>query len=190
MNVNAPEVFKEIAAAVSVAKLAYLQTIDPLITGVHFEYGHYTDIRERLKAKGQTSKQSRYPLICLFEDYRVRKGVPGVTGTADLKLIILHTSSDKVTREQREQKVFTPILRPLYEELIKQIARHKSVMAYSAMSIKHDMIERPHWGDPGLYSNDSYLFGDILDGIELNNLQLQLFLKSCESSGKKRLQVA
>ena len=73
MNVSAPQVFKEIVTAVSAAKLLSLQAIDPLITGVHFEYGHYTDIRERLKAKGQAAKRSRYPLVCMFEDYRVRK---------------------------------------------------------------------------------------------------------------------
>jgi hypothetical protein len=50
---------------------------------------------------------------------------------------------------------------------------------YDETQIKHDQINRPHWGDPALYKNDGYLFPDVLDGIELANLQLETFLQTC-----------
>ncbi len=178
-QVKISEVMKDIVAKVSAKKLSYLQTIDPLITGVHFEYGHYTDIRERLIAKDKIADPGKYPLVCMFEDFRVRKGTAGLTGIADLKMIILYYSKKDITRQQREDTVFTPILYPVYYELLRQINVSGKFMVYSQDQIKHDMIARPHWGDPALYANAAYLFGDVLDGIELNNLQLTTFLDNC-----------
>ena len=175
------DVFRDVVAKVSTALLAQLQAVDSLITGVHYEYGHYTDIQERLTAKGKTDKQQRFPLICLFEDYRIRHGVPqkGTTGLTDLKLIILHSSKNTVTRQWREDNVFRPILYPIYFEFLKQLKNSGMFSIYDVSMIQHDQINRPHWGDPGLYKNDSYLFGDVLDGIELSNLQLTVFLSNC-----------
>lgn len=173
------DILKEVVQATSTKLLSELQLVDPLITGVHFEYGHYTDIQERLTAKGKTSKNDRYPLICLFEDFKIRHNKPGLTGIGEMKLIILHYSKNTITREQRETNVFRPILYPIYYEFLHQLKVSGKFNIYDENKIIHDQINRPHWGDPGLYKNDSYLFGEVLDGIELNNLQLETYLKNC-----------
>lgn len=176
------EVIGSVVAATSTKLLTTLQAVDPLISGVHYEYGHYTDIRERLTKKGQVAKTDKYPLICLFEDFRIRHGATtsGLTGIADLKIIILYPSSNEVTREWREINVFRPILYPIYFEFLRQLKNCGHFNIYNIDEIQHDQINRPHWGDPSLYKNDSYLFGDILDGIELTNLNLETYLKNCQ----------
>lgn len=181
---SAKQQFGDVVRAVSSALTPSLQNVDPLITGVHYEYGHYTDIQERLIAYSKTAskKQDRYPLIAVFEDDRVvhqRKGVYGVTG---MKVLILALSNPNYTREQREETTFKPILFPIYEELLKQIWMSGHFMVYSPDQIRHTQINRPHWGDPSLYSNESYLFGDVLDGIELSNLELTIYLQTCEAA--------
>lgn len=177
--VNISSVIKEVVAATSVKMLAELQAVDPLITGIHFEFGHHNDIRERLTAKSKTAKTAMYPLIALFEDFRVKRGKLGTSGIADMKIIILHFSKNTYTRQQREDLVFTPILFPIYNEFLRQLKINGKFMIYDETLIQHDMIKRPHWGDPALYENTSYLFGEILDGIELNNLELTTFLSNC-----------
>lgn len=175
------DVIRDIVAATSAVLLSQLQLVDPLITGVYFEYGHYNDIRERLTTKDKQAATAvkRYPLIALFEDFKLRKGTEGLTGITDLKMIILYPSRNDVTRIQREATVFRPILYPIYNELLKQFKVSGKFSIYDTTLIKHDQINRPHWGDPGLYGNNSYLFNDVLDGIELNNLQLTTFLNNC-----------
>lgn len=171
--------FKDITGKISDKLIDGLKTVDPLITGVHFDYGHYTDIQERLIAKGKTNKSERYPMIWLIEDYRTRHLQEGLTGISDLKIMILHLSKNTVTREWREENVFKPILYPIYYEFLKQIKLNGNFLVYDETKIQHDEIKRPHWGDPKLYKNESYLFTDVLDGIEITNMQLKIFLETC-----------
>ena len=181
-QINISEVIRdEVVSNVSDELLATLQLIDPLIEGVHFMYGHYNDIRERLTTmnKTETYATRRFPLIALFEDYRVRVGKTGLTGIGNLKIIILYPTKKDYTREQRESITFQPVLIPIYNSFLKWLKLCGKFMIYDETKIQHDMIKRPHWGDPGLYENNGYLLNDILDGIELSNLELTTFLKNC-----------
>lgn len=174
------ELIGNVVAATSTALLTELQAVDPKITQIWYEYGHYPDIRERLIARSKAAPANyRYPLIALFEDFRIRKSQIGIFGIAEMKLIILYSSKKDITREQREQDVFRPILYPIYSEFLTQLKKSGKFMIYDETRIQHDQINRPHWGDPALYKNDSYIFNEVLDGIEINNLQLTTNLKNC-----------
>lgn len=171
------DIIGEVVASTEAKLLTALQAVDSKITGINYLYGHYNDVRERLGQYGKTEKNSRYPLIVLFEDFRIVNRVLGLTGIADVKIIILHTSSKDFTREQRESLVFKPILVPIYDEFLKQLKLSGHFMQYGPF--RHNRIDRPHWGDPVLYGNNGYLLNDILDGIELSDLQLQTYLPNC-----------
>jgi len=173
----ADDLIRQVVNATSVKVLATLQAVDPLITAVHYQYGHYNDVKERLLQKGKTDKPNRYPLIVLFEDFRVLNRVPGIFGIADVKIIILHTSSKSYTRQQREDSVFNPVLVPIYEAFLTQLRVRGFFMQYGPF--KHTRIDRPHWGDPGQYQNNGYLFDEVLDGIELSDLTLQTYFNNC-----------
>lgn len=177
------DIFGEIVARVSAKLLAQLQAVDPAITGVHYQYGHYTDIQERLITFGKgTSRNQRFPLICVFEDEKIEHRREGFFGMAKKKILILAQTTATRTRVQREEEVFKPILYPIYEELLTQIFKSGKFNVYSEDQIEHSQINRPHWGDPGIYRNEKYLFTDVLDGIELSNLNLQTYLKTCEAA--------
>lgn len=176
------DVIGEVVAKTSTKLLTQLQLVDPLITGIHYEYGHITDIRERITEKMKTTTNSVdiSPMIILIEDFKVIKGRQvGITGITDMKIIILHYSKKDITRVQREVSVFRPVLWPIYNEILNQLRLDGRFSIYDVTKIQHDMIARPHWGDPGLYGNDAYLLDGIFDGIELSNLQLTTFLNNC-----------
>lgn len=171
------EIFRSIVAKTSAKLLTQLQTVDPMITAIHYDFGHYNDVRERLIQKGKTAQDQRYPLVVLFEDFRQGNRVLGLDSIGDVKIIILHLTRKDYTRQQRETIVFNPVLVPIYDELLKQMKYSGNFMQYGPF--RHDRIDRPHWGDPGLYANGGYLLNDVLDGIELSNLQLQTYLPTC-----------
>lgn len=173
------DIMRDVVSAVSVNLLTQLQIAEPLTKAVHYDYGHYTDIRERLVAKGKSAPDEKYPRVILFEDHRIKHGQEGLTGIADMKLIIVHPSKNTVTRQWREDNVFRPILYPIYFEFLKQLKASGKFQIYDVTKIQHDQINRPHWGDPGLYKNEGYLLNDILDGIEIANLQLITYLDNC-----------
>lgn len=172
------EVLKTCVTRAGVKLLSKLQAIDPKVTGINFEYGHYTDIQSRLQ---QYSMEHRniYPLFCLFEDFKTERGVEGLDGVSKLTAILLWPSKSTYTREQREAISFVPVLYPCYKEILKQIKYCGQFNVYDESMIKHAQVNRPHWGDPVLFEVDGYLFGAALDGIELADLQLETYLQNC-----------
>lgn len=172
------DVIRDIVAATSTVLLSQLQETDPLITGVHFKYGHINDIRERITTDMKNGINF-CPFVCLIEDYRIIKKDEGLTGVADLKLLILYYSKPDITRQQREDNVFRPILYPIYNELLRQFKLSGKFQIYDVTKIQHEHINRPHWGDPGLYGNKEYPLTGVFDGIEISNLQLTTFLQNC-----------
>lgn len=182
-NVSIKYIFGQVVRKVSDKLLITLQEYDGMITGVHYEFGHYNDIQERLIAysKDPEKKQDRYPLVAVFEDDAITHREEGFFGVTNMKVLILHTSKDSITRVQREATTFARVLYPIYEELLRQIWLSGKFHVYSPDQIQHTQINRPHWGDPALYGPNGYLFTDILDGIELNNLSLKTYLSTCDT---------
>lgn len=170
------DVLRDVVAATSTVLLTTLQAVDPLITGIKFEYGHKNDINERIIAYGN-QRINFCPMVCLFEDYKLKHGDKNLTGITNLIMVIIYYSKPDITRVQREENVFRPILYPVYLELLNQLKLSGAFSIYDVTSIKHDQINRPHWGDPELYKE--YPLKGVFDGIELNNLQLTTFLKTC-----------
>jgi hypothetical protein len=163
---------------VDILKDVVKATAKALKKDITFEYGHYTDIIERIQAYSKNNKNV-YPLICWFEDSPIQHGAEGLDGVAIPQMIILSPSPGDRTREQRETLVFRPILYPIYWEFLRQLKLSGKFQIYDETKIKHVQINRPHWGNPSLYKNEGYLFNQALDGIELQKLELPTYLKTC-----------
>lgn len=170
------DIMRDIVAKVSERVIPELARAQPTITGVQCLVGHHNEIRNRLVAQ----KSGKYPLIAVFQDFVERKGDISGYPTVDLQLIILYYTQKTSYTEDRYDKVFKPILYPIYDELLTQIIKHPEVAIISPNRIEHDKIDRPHWGDPGTYGNKEYLLDDVLDGIELRNLKLVLQKIKCK----------
>ena len=170
------DVFRDVVAATSVSLLTTLQAVDATITKVWFEYGHRADVNERIITY---SKQgvNFCPMVILFEDYKVTRGEVGYTGITNLVIMIIYHTKIAATRVQREADVFRPILYPIYNELLYQLKIDGRFSIYDETKVSHDMIPRPHWGDPDLYKE--YPLKGVFDGIEISNLQLKTFLNNC-----------
>lgn len=177
-EVRLNEIIGNVVARTSTKVLAKLQQTDALITGISYEYGHLKDVKERLAAKRLAAPSSRrYPLIWLVEDFDIDNGQVGLTGISRVKIMILHNTDKAYTRQQREAKVFLPVLIPIYNEFFVQMKVVGSFMQYGPFN--HKRIDRPHWGNPAEWSNKGYLFDEPLDGIEISDLNLQIYLANC-----------
>ena len=163
--------------------LQFIQRKEPKATDIHFDYGHYPDMQQKLLQLAKNQPQDRFPLIAVFEDFRVSHNRTGLSGNARFTMIIVTLSRPEYKRDQRDIETFDPILRPVYTCFLKQLKRSGKFLIYDETSIVFDSVDRPHWGDPKLYKNErenqSYIFGSCLDGIELQ-IQLPTLLKTCQ----------
>ena len=178
------DIFSDIVTKVSAAKddtgktlTERLQAVQSTITGVHYLVGHYTEIKARLEglSKMTAGRYDKYPLIALFQDFvETRGNSGGYYGEVTLQLMILYHTNKSDYTEDRYTKVFKPILYLIYEELMRQIHKSTKTVTQSIDLIKHDKIDRPHWGNPAIYGPDGYILSDVLDGIEIRNLKLPI----------------
>ncbi len=126
---------------------------------------------------GQTAAKKKYPLIWLPMDITERYSNDNSFGVS-VRLIICHATDSNYTTAKRYEHSFTPVLQPIYEELLKQISLSSDIADSSEYMIDHQKTDRVHWGKSALISQDGQGL-DFVDAIEIENLQLNLKFKNC-----------
>ncbi|MDR2653165.1 MAG: hypothetical protein LBC68_12800 [Prevotellaceae bacterium] len=151
-------------------------------SGVFYQFGHIVEIDNILKTMSQTNEQreKKYPSILLLQDFLEKKGTQtGIDVEVNLQLLIV-TGSDKDYRVSvRYEKIFKPILYPIYECLMKVLKRDGR-LANGYGEIAHNKIDRPNISGFSIVvrGQTKQLFYDCLDAIEINNLNLKI-KKTC-----------
>ena len=131
------------------------------------------------KDRSRSNADWKYPLIYLLQPFTESRGKkPGVYAeTSSLKMYIIHQTSkdDKIT--DRETKVLKPVLNPIYYALMKEIAYCTRIMESDEDLIPHDYTFLPYKGSEANPSKNT--LNDTVDAIELANLKLNFYLKTC-----------
>src|SRR5690242_4648687 len=97
---------------------AVVQAVDTVLfptlgKHIYYMYGHPQEIVNRLQAltNSPQSKDKKYPLVALFQDFRVVRGDKLTWyGTASLNLVIATLTEPKYYAEDRYTKNFKPLL--------------------------------------------------------------------------------
>jgi hypothetical protein len=131
------------------------------------------------KDKSQTYRFQKYPLIALFQDFAEVKGPIGFEREVNLHLIIAKGTKSEYKAKDRYEHNFKPFLYPVYESLLEEINREKRFQTYGSNRIEHTKWDRLFWGRNGLFGNQSNVFNDFLDVIEIKNLKLKINLETC-----------
>lgn len=176
------DILAPIVAKVSDKLLDQLQAFDPVITAVHYDYGHPLEIIETLSQKSKTEEYlyKKYPLVTLFLDADLQRGRNiGVYGKFRLHMAIIRGTDPTYKAKQRDDYNFKPVLMPIYLEFMRQLKASKSFSILDESLIPHDPINRYYWGKQGLYGNEGNIFNDHVDCIEIKNLELELNINYC-----------
>jgi len=176
---------EELAAIVSIVSeklLASLKEVDTNITGVHFRQGHPKEIIQELKklSEGLTTKTERYPAVWLFRDFEENMSPrPGIYADATVRIFIATRTDPNYNSEKRKEKSFKPVLYPIYFEFMRQLelSGKFSVSGHEMQPVRK--IDHYFWGRQGLFEKEGNFFTDWIDCIELENLNLQTYLKKC-----------
>lgn len=142
---------------------------------LHFMQGNIAEVNARLQemTNSPQHKGKKYPLFVLFRD--IKEGLNeerfGLSTAFNAKFAIFTLTNPKYTSDQREEKTFTPILRPILEEIINQISKSK---AFGMPTVKQMKIEKWDCFFYGSSQNNKNPFGDYLDAIEVPSISLVL----------------
>lgn len=175
------DVVKAAVDKVRTALLGQLQTADPVIQTVHYQYGHRRELLETLLQMRGNAAYDKYPLIYLVTDFRERRGQEaGIYADVTLNIIIAHQTTATYRAAERMQNVFKPVLYQLYYALLEELAAISHT--YSEDMLPHDKWDRYYWGRSNISAGVEHqenALQDFVDAIEIVNLNLKLDYKNC-----------
>lgn len=133
----------------------------------YYLYGHPLEIMKILseKSANDTLKFEKYPLIVLFQDFK--EGITLTGRDVPLNIAIITETRQDYTAAERYNDTFKNTIYPIWDLLIKYIKRSKYID--NKMELTYDKTDRLYWG-----KNNSNLFNDFIDAIEIENLKLQI----------------
>lgn len=168
------DILRDDVALVSAALMPQFNDLNRGIQQISYLHGPIKEINNKLTAatKDPSQKVLKYPLVILFQPFEEGRGTDnGVDTTDNIRIIIVTETLPEIFTEERYAVNFVPILRPIYDELLNQLALDERVMAANVSLIQHTKVEWPFWDD----GNDKNPFNDRLDIIEIKGLKLKIY---------------
>ena len=112
----------------------------------------------------------RYPIIALQHDFEQDPVSFKGTELKGLKLYIITLSRPEYIAEQRKELIFKPILYPIRDLFIQEIARSGYFEQQSNEEVLEviTLTDRYYWGSSKVMGNDANTFLDWVDSIEID----------------------
>jgi hypothetical protein len=152
------------------------------IEQINFQHGHKIELIETLYQmdKSPTERFNKYPLVWLVQDLTEEIGKEtGVYAEVSLSIIIAHHTEHSHKIGTRMEKVFKPVLYPIYYQLLEYLSRSARVIEGNDEMIRHRKIDRSYWGRNAVGGNDKLKLEDYVDAIELENISLKINFSNC-----------
>ena len=173
------KMFDEIVREVNHEVLPALKSEYDHIQQVGYMYGHWKEICIKLQdmTKHPTERYKKFPLIIVLEDLPVDCGDQLETTT--LQILILNHTSNLYDSIERQAKIFDLVLYPIYQELLKQIAKSSFFTQIHPSKIKHRRIDRKFFGREEIYGNAANIPYEYVDAVQMQNVQLTINKQYC-----------
>lgn len=165
----APEIFRSVF---DIVKVNVKNNID---VDIYYDYGTIDEIVGRLTEKDRNfnNKTKKYPLVWFlidgFLEFEVNNPATSSDTLKNLTIVICKETKAEFTSAERYNNNIVPILRPIYEELMKQL---KQTSFFSSKDYSHKMYENIYWGKNGLFGVSGNVLNDRVDAILIENLDL------------------
>lgn len=171
-----PTIFEDIVKEVSANLRADLSR------EVQFLFGSYTHIRQRLASKDKSdgNKEVKYPLIALIYSFEESYANESSNFDVSLNFLICTESQNQLYSEDRYSQNYLPILYPIYAEFISVIEKSRYFKKYRGHGIPHIKIDDLHMGEESGNSKVAYTLPDVVDGIWIKDMKLQVLPNACQ----------
>ena len=141
---------------------------------VYYDFGHHEEIIRNMKFKDEApSKPLKYPLIWLVTPFQESIHSMGLYATATLHLVIANDTNNVYSMPERRDKIFLPILYPIWAELMKQLQNSKrfqisGIPEHEKMDLQYAKV-----------TEGKNLFNEYVDVIDITKLKLVVHNKNC-----------
>lgn len=154
-----------------------------LIQQIRYSKSSFDELIETLAQEDKSSvgRFTKYPLIHLVQDVSIERGGDiGFYGLTNLNIIFIHQTRQAYKTQEREDKVFKPVLWPIYYEFMEQLKMSAWITNTWQVTgeFRHRVTERGFWGTRQLQASKNIL-NDYVDAIEVQNLSIKINYSNC-----------
>lgn len=139
---------------------------------LNFQYGYVHELNETLIAYSKTKDHSilKFPLFWVAQPFTVDHGDMGYYGTINnFRAFIIMETSRNYKAEERMEKVFKPIIYPIYWEWLTQLKKSKVFKIQAIETLRHSTTDRYYWGN-----DQQSVLNDIVDVMEISKFPLTI----------------
>lgn len=183
------DIIEEVVQSTSDVVLSTIKANETAATGssliqqIRYSKSSFDELIETLfqEDKSSTGRFKKYPLVHLVQDVSVERGGDiGFYGNVNLNIIFIHQTLQTYKTQERSDKVFKPVLWPIYYEFMEQLKRSSWITNTWQVTgeFRHRVTEHGFWGTRQLQASKNIL-NDYVDAIEVQNLQLKINYSNC-----------
>lgn len=150
---------------------------------INYVYGNSQYVKERLTelTQGNRSQEFKFPLIALFVPLTEQRGTAEYHSKAKLRILIACSTDPRWNNEQRKHISFERILRPIYEQFLKNLLADPRVKRPYNGGLPHEYSENYSYGRYGAYDSTGEKLRDSIDAINITNLEIIIKNHNCTS---------
>lgn len=154
-----------------------------LIQQVRYSKSSFDELIETLaqEDKSNVGRLTKYPLIHLVQDVAIERGGDiGFYGLPNLNILFIHQTEQAFKTDERDEKVFKPVLWPLYYAFLEQLKWSGWILDTWQVTgeFRHRVIKRAFWGNRQLQGS-KLILNDYVDAIEVQNLTVKINYSNC-----------
>lgn len=148
---------------------------------INYIFGNAQYVKDRMDAmsKSDITNVMKFPLIALFCPFEERRGISDYFSEATVSVLIACYSSKEWSNEERLEKSFQNILRPIYRRLKEALLDDGRIDFGYKEQMSHKYSENYSYGRYGAHTGTGEALSEPIDAINISNLELKIKTPSC-----------
>lgn len=148
---------------------------------INYTFGNDKYVKDRLDDLSKTPNGSsiKFPLIALFCPFDEKRISADYFSEAKVNVLIACSTSTQWSNEERLERSFQNILRPIYNRLLEALKEDGRIdFGYEGV-VPHNYSENYSYGKYGARTSSGEAVSEPIDAINITNLELKIKPQTC-----------
>lgn len=150
---------------------------------INYTFGNAQYVKDKLDVLSKTpnGNEIKYPLIALFCPFNEDRKDSDYHTKAKVRILIACASCQDWSNEERLEKSFKNILRPIYHRFLEALEEDNRLDFGYDGSISHEYSENYSYGRYGAVTSSGEAVTDFIDAINITNLDIKVKPSNCNT---------
>lgn len=139
---------------------------------LNYQIGYVSELNQTLQqfARTKTYAEIKFPCFWFAQPFSMFRGESGwYASLTDMRAFIIMETGKNYKALERMEKVFKPVIYPIYNEWLIQLKKHPAFFVPQTSLLQHKIVDRFFWGE-----KQQTVITDIVDVREISGFDMKL----------------